>query len=56
MGHIRSSLFLLQAIVKVIEDTFNEKGECVTDGQATIGYELAKALCKLFRLQHGPFA
>ena len=56
MGHIRSSLFLLQAIVKVIEDTFNEKGECVTDGQATIGYEPAKALYKLFGLQHGPFA
>ena len=56
MGHIRSSLFLLQAIVKVIEDTFNEKGECVTDGQATIGYELAKGLCKLFRLRHGLFA
>ena len=32
-----------QAEVHVVDDTFNSKGENVTDGQASIGYALAEA-------------
>ena len=43
--NFRSILFFLQAIVQVVDDLFNEKGESTTDGQATIGYKLAEARC-----------
>ncbi|CAL1133763.1 unnamed protein product, partial [Cladocopium goreaui] len=37
----------VEAEVHVVDDTFNSKGENVTDGQASIGYALAEFRCLL---------